>query len=274
MESSSIGLRVTAAMLLLALVCGLAGIAQAQEPGQAGQSRSQERTQERTREQTPAAASALDAGAARIPDTIEQRAAACVVCHGKQGRAGSDGYYPRIAGKPAGYLYNQLINFRGGQRKYPIMTSLIENMSDDYLRELAQFFSDQHPPYPPPQTSGATAEQLARGQQLVTKGSNSVPACIACHGAALTGVAPTIPGLVGLPRDYLLSQLGAWKNGSRHSIAPDCMAQVVQKLSGEDISAAASWLAAQSVPNEARPAVAAPAKLPLECGSALKVSVK
>ena len=231
MKSNAIGLKMTAAMLLLALACALAGVAQAQD-----------RNQERTREQTPVStpAPAIDASAAKIPDTIEQRAAACIVCHGKQGRAGSDGYYPRIAGKPAGYLYNQLVNFRGGQRKYPIMAALIENMSDDYLHELAQFFSDQHPPYPPPQNSGATAEQLARGQQLVNKGSNSVPACIACHGAGLTGVEPAIPALVGLPRDYLLSQLGAWKNGSRHSIAPDCMAQVVQKLSGEDISAAAS----------------------------------
>jgi hypothetical protein len=27
----------------------------------------------------------------------------------------ADGYYPRIAGKPAGYLYNQLLNFRDGR---------------------------------------------------------------------------------------------------------------------------------------------------------------
>ncbi|MDB5776943.1 MAG: putative cytochrome c4 [Herbaspirillum sp.] len=218
--------------------------------------------------QTPAAAGA------KIPDTIEQRAAACIVCHGKQGRAGSDGYYPRIAGKPAGYLYNQLINFRGGQRKYPVMAALIANMSDDYLRELAQFFSDQHPPYPEPQPSAVNAEQLARGQQLVTKGGGKAPACVACHGAALTGVAPTIPGLIGLPRDYLLAQLGAWKNGSRHSAAPDCMAQVVQDLSGADISDAASWLAAQRVPADARPMTALPDKLPLACGSALKEAVK
>jgi cytochrome c553 len=252
--------RMAAAAALMAIACCTAGIAGAQE-----------------RAQTAATSvTTADTGNAKIPDTIEQRAAACIVCHGKQGRAGSDGYYPRIAGKPAGYLYNQLINFRDGQRKYPIMTSLIENMSDDYLRELAQFFSDQHPPYPPPQTSGANAEQLARGQQLVTKGddANHVPACIACHGGALTGVTPTVPGLIGLPRDYLLSQLGAWKNGTRHSIAPDCMSQVVQKLSGADISAAASWLAAQPVPADARPALTAPVKLPLTCGSALKVSVK
>jgi cytochrome c553 len=239
------------AAAMLAMAWGMAGVAHAQ-----------------------AAANASNGGDGRIPDTIEQRAAACIVCHGKQGNAGSEGYYPRIAGKPAGYLYNQLVNIRDGQRKFPVMAALIENMSDDYLRELAQFFADQHPPYPPPQTSGATAEQLARGQQLVTKGSGQVPACIACHGSALTGVAPSIPGLIGLPRDYLLSQLGAWKNGTRHAASPDCMAQVVQKLSGEDISAAASWLAAQTAPADARPAAAAPAKLPLTCGSALKVSIQ
>jgi cytochrome c553 len=249
MKSFSTMPRRAAVVLALAGFCCFAAIAHAQGQGVA------------------------DSGNARIPDTIEQRAAACIVCHGKQGRAGSDGYYPRIAGKPAGYLYNQLINFRDGHRKYPIMATLIENMSDDYLRELAQFFADQHPPYPPPQTTGANAEQLARGQQLVTKGGPA-PACIACHGSALTGVTPTIPGLIGLPRDYLLSQLGAWKNGSRHSAQPDCMAQVIQKLSVADISAVASWLAAQPVPAGAQPAASIPEKLPLACGSASKVVVK
>jgi cytochrome c553 len=256
--------KIAAAALAIICYASTAGVAHAQTPAASGAKP----------DAVVAAATIGNTANAKIPDTIEQRAAACIACHGKQGRAGSDGYYPRIAGKPAGYLYNQLINFRSGQRKYPIMASLIENMSDDYLHELAQFFSDQHPPYPPPQASGATAEQLARGQQLVTKGSDNVPACIACHGSALTGVAPTIPGLIGLPRDYLLSQLGAWKNGSRHSIAPDCMAQVVQKLSGADISAAASWLAAQPVPDDARPALSAPVKLPLVCGSAAKVSIQ
>ena len=37
-------------------------------------------------------------------DSIARRAAACTGCHGKEGRAAADGFYPRIAGKPAGYL--------------------------------------------------------------------------------------------------------------------------------------------------------------------------
>ena len=47
-------------------------------------------------------------------DTMAQRTLACTSCHGKEGRAGPDGYYPRIAGKPAGYLYAQLLHFREG----------------------------------------------------------------------------------------------------------------------------------------------------------------
>ena len=59
-------------------------------------------------------------------DTMAERTRACSHCHGKQGRAGPDGYYPRLAGKPAAYLYNQLLNFREGRRHYSLMTGLLE----------------------------------------------------------------------------------------------------------------------------------------------------
>ena len=61
---------------------------------------------------TLVAAAALAHAAPKIEDTMAQRVQACTGCHGPQGRAASDGYYPRIAGKPAGYLYNQLVSFR------------------------------------------------------------------------------------------------------------------------------------------------------------------
>lgn len=203
-----------------------------------------------------------------VPDTIAQRVAACTVCHGKEGRAGSDGYYPRIAGKPAGYLYNQLVNFREGKRTYPVMTAMLDNMSDAYLREIAQYFADQHPPYPPPQPTQATPAELERGRLLVHEGDKArgIPACITCHGAKLTGTAPAIPGLIGLPRDYLLGQIGAWKIGTRHAAQPDCMAQIVQKMSNDDINAATAWLAQQPVPADASPAPSLTVKLPLACG--------
>ncbi|WP_225869754.1 cytochrome c4 [Glaciimonas sp. PCH181] len=204
-----------------------------------------------------------------LPDTIAQRVVACIACHGKEGRAASDGFYPRIAGKPAGYLYNQLINFREGRRKYPLMIYTVDHLSDAYLREMAEYFSAQHPPYPAPQPVTASAAVLERGRILVQSGdvSKNVPACIACHGKSLTGIAPSIPGLVGLPHDYMSAQFGAWKNGTRHAAAPDCMAQISERLTVEDISAALAWLTAQPIPAQTAAASAPSQKLPLACGS-------
>ena len=53
----------------------------------------------------------LAMAAAPFEDTMAQRTLACTACHRPQGRAAADGYYPRLAGKPAGHLYNQLLNF-------------------------------------------------------------------------------------------------------------------------------------------------------------------
>lgn len=201
-------------------------------------------------------------------DTIAERARPCTLCHGAQGRASPDGYYPRIAGKPAGYLLHQLQNFRDGRRQYEPMAVLLEHLGDDYLREIAEHFAALDLPYPPPQPAAVSAAMLERGRRLVTEGdaARSLPACAACHGQALTGVAPAIPGLLGLPRDYLNGQLGAWKAGQRRAHAPDCMAEITQKLSPDDIAALTGWLAAQPLPGNTHPAAALPAPLPLACG--------
>lgn len=199
---------------------------------------------------------------------MAQRVLACTGCHGPQGRAASDGYYPRIAGKPAGYLYNQLVSFRDGRRQYTLMANLLAPLTDEYLREIAAHFAQLELPYPPPQPATASVDALTRGETLVTKGDAAlgVPACIECHGAALMGVAPSVPALIGMPRDYLNSQLGAWRTGGRHAATPDCMAEVAKKLAPTDISAISQWLGAQAVPPGAKPASALPAALPLPCG--------
>ena len=212
--------------------------------------------------------------AAPFEDTMAQRTLACTACHGPQGRAAPDGYYPRLAGKPAGYLYNQLLNFREGRRHYGLMTQLIDPLSDAYLLEIAQYFSSLEVPYPAPPPSPASTDVLRRGRQLVTEGdaARKLPACVQCHGQAMTGVAPHIPGLLGLPRDYLNAQLGAWKAGQRRAHAPDCMQDVVSRLSLEDINAVASWVAAQPLPANTHPAGSPPAVAPgseaIRCGSA------
>jgi len=202
-------------------------------------------------------------------DSTAQRLLACTACHGPQGRAGRDAYYPRIGGKPEGYLYNQLRNFRDGRRQYPQMTYLLDQLSDAYLHEIAHYFASQHPPYPPPPAVEATPAELELGRQLATHGAagKNIPACTACHGARLTGVAPAIPGLLGLPRDYINAQFGAWRNNTRRAASPDCMAQIANRLSLAEINAASAWLSSQALPADPTPAPRASAKLPLACGS-------
>ncbi len=211
---------------------------------------------------------ALAAQGQTVPDSLAQRALACTGCHGKQGRAAPDGYYPRLAGKPAGYLYNQLLNFREGRRDYGLMSELIAPLSDAYLKELAGHFASLDLPYPPPQPASLTAPELARAAQLARQGdpARGVPACTACHGERLTGSQPAVPGLLGLSRDYLNGQLGAWRSGQRRAQPPDCMARIARSLSDADLNALTQFLASQPLPTDPHPAAALPAPAPLDCG--------
>lgn len=206
---------------------------------------------------------------------MAQRVQACTLCHGPQGRAASDGYYPRIAGKPAGYLYNQLRNFREGRRHYALMASLLDPLSDDYLHEIADHFAALDLPYPPQRPAPGTPAEQRLGQRLVTQGDaqRGIPACVQCHGTALTGVVPAIPGLLGVPRDYLNAQLGSWKNGHRQAKAPDCMASIAQRLQPQDIAAVAQWISSQPIPAHAKPAATLPGALPMPCGGLMDTKV-
>jgi cytochrome c553 len=212
---------------------------------------------------------ACAAGAAPDADTMEKRVLPCMSCHGKAGRATPDGYFPRIAGKPAGYLYNQLVNFRDGRRNYPLMVYLLELMTDDYLHEIARYFAAIDVPYSAPEPANVPAPVLSRGEALVREGdaARKIPACVACHGDNLLGVDPDVPGLLGVSRDYLYAQLGFWKNGERRAYAPDCMATIASRLTPEEVGALSAWLAAQRVPRGARRSGGFRKPLPMACGS-------
>lgn len=209
----------------------------------------------------PVAAAQADAGMA-------QRVRACTLCHGQEGRATPEGYFPRIAGKPAGYLANQLRKFRDGRRSYAPMASLLEHLTDDYLREMAAHFAALDLPYPLPLAPQAPPAVLEQGRVLAQQGdaARRIPACVQCHGQALTGVSPAMPGLLGLSRDYINSQLGAWTTGQRRAQAPDCMAEIARRLSPQDVAAVSAWLAAQPVPGRGQPVTRLAGAMPVRCG--------
>ncbi|MGN6653868.1 MAG: c-type cytochrome [Rhodanobacter sp.] len=204
-----------------------------------------------------------------VPDTLQQRIAACTTCHGVhgEGRAAS-GYFPRLAGKPAAYLARQLQDFQDGLRKYAPMEYTVRELGPAYMREIAEYFAAQQVPFERAPVPAVPSAVLQRGTQLLDKGdpSRRIPACASCHGSQLTGVEPAIPGLVGLPYDYISAQLGSWRTHTRATLAPDCMAEVASRLSESDISAVAAALASRPLPGDTHAQPAGSVTPPLRCG--------
>jgi cytochrome c553 len=205
-----------------------------------------------------------------LPDSLPQRLAPCAACHGEQGEGlqTRNEYNPRLAGKPAGYLFNQLVAFRDKRRSQAIMNYTVAHLSDAYLREIAEHYAALQPPLPAPRPR-ADAQTMALGERLVRQGDamRDLPSCASCHGASLTGVEPATPGLVGLNPPYIGAQLGAWQAGQRHALAPDCMQTVARKLTPADIAAITAYLAALPLPADTKPAAAGSLRtMPLDCG--------
>ncbi|HET8748016.1 MAG TPA: cytochrome c4 [Ramlibacter sp.] len=202
-------------------------------------------------------------------DSMEARVQGCVTCHGQQGQGTSSDYFPRIAGKPAGYLLNQLRAFRDGSRRYAPMNYLVAYLSDEYLREIADYFAQLRPPFPAPQPSALPAALLDHGRKLVQTGdaNRQIPACMACHGARLTGMEPGIPGLVGLRTNYIAAQLTRWRAGERRAAGPDCMHRIATRLEETDIQALAGYLGSLNAPLDPAPDARQTQRMPLTCGS-------
>ncbi|MGE0209292.1 MAG: cytochrome c [Lysobacteraceae bacterium] len=225
---------------------------------------------------TALALMALTAPVAAMPDldddAMAERLAACAACHGARGEGapGSE-YYPHLAGKPAGYLFAQMQGFRDGRRHYPQMIYLMRNWDDAWLARIASFFAAQ--PMVALQHAAPAAQSdadRARAERLVHEGdpARDLPPCASCHGPQLQGREPGVPALAGLPTDYLIAQLGGWMTGSRHSIAPDCMAQVVSRLDPAEVRRVATFVAGLIPEPETTALEASAEPLPLDCGGA------
>jgi cytochrome c553 len=201
-----------------------------------------------------------------------ERLAACAACHGAHGEGvpGSQ-YQPHLAGKPAGYLLEQLRNFREGRRTNAQMTWLVQYMDDAWMDVIARYYAAQPPRTRAADTGAAalTPAMRATAERLVERGdpARGVAACSACHGRALTGLEPGIPALVGLPAEYIIAQLGNWRTGVRRAAPPDCMGEIAHRLDAADIRAVATWLSQQAHPDGQRPAPAGSFVPPQRCGS-------
>jgi cytochrome c553 len=182
----------------------------------------------------------------------EKRATVCLACHGANGVTAGP-MFPRLAGQRPAYLYHRLVSFKHAGQKDPYysrspMTAQVATLTDNNMRDLAIYFSQQKPQISDTGTTGPAAD---KGRALFLEGNpaGGIPSCQGCHGAEASG--PEIregryaayPSLRGQNAPYLVARLKSFRSGLPHNTTNDfIMAGVAQSLDDDSIQAVATWL--------------------------------
>ena len=169
------------------------------------------------------------------------KAVTCTACHGPEGNSSST-MWPNIAGQNAPYLLDQLVAFKNGSRKDPLMTSQAMLLSDQDMADLAVYFES----LPGAAQAVKDASTVDRGEALYRGGNseNGVAACLACHGPTGRGnPAAKYPALQGQHADYTAKQLNDYSAGTRETDGKTrMMRDIAGRLSKEDIEALSSYV--------------------------------
>lgn len=174
------------------------------------------------------------------PVAGEQKTATCAACHGADGNSDL-AMNPKLAGQNVRYTFKQLVDIRDGNRPVPLMTGLLDNMSDQDLRDIAAFYAEQEITL-----EGADPDLIALGRQIYRAGiaDLGIAACSACHSPTGQGVAQAgFPALGGQHVDYTVQQMQDFRSGSRDNdgdAAP--MRIIAERLTDREIEALASYI--------------------------------
>jgi cytochrome c553 len=117
-------------------------------------------------------AAALGAGT----DAQREKAAPCTACHGDEGRSALADI-PSLAAQPKQFITTQLVMFREGNRKNPVMNTLAAPLTNAEISELGSYFAAQSAA---PAGRPLAADAAGAGRGLVEK-----LGCVTCHGAEL-----------------------------------------------------------------------------------------
>lgn len=164
---------------------------------------------------------------------FEERRALCLQCHGVNGVSKTP-EVPSLGGIPEYYALLQLVEFREGNRKVPIMNVMTKDMTDDDLRAAAAFVAEQPPPKLPAKPGDPA--RMARGRSLAEQHR-----CGICHSADFRG-GEQMPPLARQREDYLLKALRDYKRETRIGLRA-AMAEVLYPLGDAELSDLAHFLA-------------------------------
>lgn len=179
------------------------------------------------------AAALVCVGTSARAQTVAERLAPCLACHGESGTSSTPDV-PSLGAQPAYFLLIQLFMFRERLRPIEPMTSMLKGVSDDELRRMADTIAKLPPPKP--DASPADPERVRRAQELVAQHR-----CNFCHNGNYEGQ-ENVPRIAGQREDYLLKALNGYKDNTRRGYDAQ-MADVIEPLTDAEFADLAHFLA-------------------------------
>src|SRR6185312_10428801 len=155
----------------------------------------------------------------------KEKAELCAGCHGDNGISQTENI-PSLAGQQDQFIQWQLVFFRSGARKNEQMQPIVEQITNEDIRNLGAYFASLTPPKPPADDN----PDLSRKGAQAAVGRR----CAACHTDSFAGT-KAAARLAGQREEYLVKALHDFKEGKRVG-AQAVMADVAYPLSEEEIT--------------------------------------
>ncbi|MCK1642527.1 cytochrome c4 [Bradyrhizobium sp. 157] len=162
------------------------------------------------------------------------KAELCVGCHGEGGISQIENI-PSLAAQPDQFIQWQLVFFRAGTRKNEQMQPIVEQLSNEDIRNLGAYYASLEPP---------KASKPDENPDLSKKGAQAAAGrrCASCHTDSYAGT-KGVARVAGQREEYLVKALREYKSGVRSGGAMAAMTDVAYSLSEEEIEALAHYLA-------------------------------
>ena len=157
-------------------------------------------------------------------------AARCVSCHSSNETTHAT--LPLLEGQPKAAFIAQWRDFRERRRTAPVMASLADELSEQAVNDLAEYYAALLPRRAPDSTGSDAGRALAERLR-----------CADCHGSALQGTNAGAARLAGQKARYTVWALQLMRGGVRShgtAVKPD---PLVANLSNAEIEALAAHLA-------------------------------
>lgn len=165
-------------------------------------------------------------------ESIAERAAPCLACHGEKGTSETENT-PSLGAQQPAYTLIQLYMFRENLRIFAPMNEMAKDLTDDDLRIFSDYIATL--PKPVARDAGDPARMQA------AKALTSQFRCDSCHNADFSG-RDNIPRIANQREDYLVKTMREYKDNSRHGYDAT-MADVMQGISDAQIVELAYFLA-------------------------------